>query len=186
MAGQFLVNRRAYVGLGANLGAPAQQIQEAMRAITASPGLSVLARSRLYRSAPLGGLDQPDYCNAVMVLDIGIEPEALLDRLLDIERAAGRVRGGARWASRRLDLDLLHVSGVMQDTARLRLPHPGIASRNFVLAPLAEVAPELVIPELGAVAELAQRVGRQGLDLWPESGGGAVPSAARAALTEHP
>jgi len=180
------MNRRAYVGLGANLGAPAQQILEAMRLIAATPGVAWLARSRLYRSAPLGGLDQPDYCNAVVVLDIALEPEALLDRLLEIERAAGRVRGGARWASRRLDLDLLHVSGVAQNTARLRLPHPGIASRNFVLAPLAEVAPDLVIPDLGAITELADRAGRQGLDLWPDSGNGAAPATIRPALTEQP
>jgi 2-amino-4-hydroxy-6-hydroxymethyldihydropteridine diphosphokinase len=87
-------------------------------------------------------------------------------QLLQIERQAGRVRDGERWGPRRIDLDLLHVEGVGVQTPGLRLPHPGIAGRSFVLVPLAEIAPELEIPGLGRVDELAGRIERGGLSPW--------------------
>lgn len=155
---------RAYIGLGANLGQPAQQILSAIAGLGACG--TVLARSSLYRTAPLGEPGQPDYCNAACVLDTALSPRALMDCLLELERAAGRVRDGRRWAARQLDLDLLHYDGVVMDTPQLHLPHPQIAQRNFVLAPLAEIAPDLELPGLGRVADAAQAIGREGLDLW--------------------
>lgn len=158
----------AYIALGANLGEPAQQLRAAMRSLATIPDVHVLATSPLYRTAPLGPADQPDYCNAVCQVETSLEPEHLLEHLLAVERAAGRVRSADRWGPRLLDLDLLYVEGQQRQTARLQLPHPGIAQRNFVLVPLADVAPTLNIPGIGLVAELAQKLGREGLELWPE------------------
>lgn len=161
----------AYLGLGANLGDPAAQLRAALVAIAALPGTRVLAVSRLYRSAPMGPAGQPDYCNAACRIETALTPRALLDALIGIERAAGRVRGGERWGARQLDLDILHVEGVALDEPGLHLPHPGIAQRNFVLVPLAEVAPALDIPGLGRVAERARSCTQEGLQLWAAHGG---------------
>lgn len=156
----------AYVGLGANLGDPAVQLRAALDAIAALDGTRLVATSRFYRSAPMGPPDQPDYCNAVCRIETLLSPRTLLDALIDIERSAGRIRGSERWGPRRLDLDLLHVEGCEVDEPGLHLPHPGIASRNFVLVPLAELSPTLEIPGLGAVHAHAQRAGTQGLSAW--------------------
>lgn len=156
----------AYVGLGANLDDPAAQLRAAIQAIAGLPGTRLLATSSLYRSAPMGPPDQPDYCNAVCQVETRLAPAAMLDALLLIERQAGRERGADRWGPRRLDLDLLHVEGVQLDQPGLRLPHPGLAQRNFVLLPLAEIAPGLTIPGLGRVEALALAADRAGLALW--------------------
>ena len=156
----------AYVGLGANLGEPAAQLRTALEAIRQLPETRVVAVSRFYRSAPMGPPEQPDYCNAVCEVDSTLAPRALLEALIAIERAVGRIRGAERWGPRRLDLDLLHVEGVVMDEPGLHLPHPGIGQRNFVLVPLAELAPTLEIPGLGRVADRARDSGTDGLSLW--------------------
>jgi len=156
----------AYVGLGANLGDPAAQLRAALAAIAALDGTQIVATSRFYRSAPMGPPDQPDYCNAVCQLQTALAPRDLLDALIGIERTAGRIRGGERWGPRRLDLDLLHVEGVAMDEPGLHLPHPGISMRNFVLVPLAELAPQLQIPARESIATLARTVGMEGLSAW--------------------
>lgn len=158
----------AYIALGANLGHPAQQLREALRQLTQLSGVNLQSCSPLYRSAPLGPKDQPHYCNAVCAIETTLEPEALLAQLLALERAAGRMRNGDRWGPRLLDLDLLHVDGVHRETLWLKLPHPEIARRNFVLLPWADIAPELEIPGLGCIGQLAQEIGRAGLEFWPE------------------
>lgn len=156
---------RAYIGLGANLGAPAVQVCAAVAALAGCG--EVVARSPLYRSVPMGP-PQPDYCNAVCILDTELPPQELMLSLLAIERAAGRVRDGSRWGARQLDLDLLHVEGVALNSEALRLPHPGIAQRNFVLVPLADVAPQLEVPGLGRIQTLALQLGREGLQPWQD------------------
>lgn len=158
----------AYIALGANLGQPAQQLRAAMTALAQLPEIQLLAQSPLYRTAPLGTADQPDYCNAVCQVQTSLTPEVLLEQMLGLERAAGRIRGEDRWGPRLLDLDLLHVEGEQRDTPALTLPHPGIAQRNFVLIPLNDIAPSLVIPNVGRVNELALTLGRSGLELWSE------------------
>lgn len=158
--------RRAWIGLGANLGDPVAQVRGALAAIAELDGVSLRHSSKLYRSAPMGLPGQADYCNAACAVDTHLAPELLMDALLRIERQFGRFRDGRRWGARMLDLDLLHMEGVQRAEAALRLPHPGIAERNFVLVPLAEIAPQLVIPGVGPVGECAERLGRAGLVLW--------------------
>ncbi|TXH05058.1 MAG: 2-amino-4-hydroxy-6-hydroxymethyldihydropteridine diphosphokinase [Nevskiaceae bacterium] len=156
----------AYIALGANLGRPDQQVRDALERLSQTEGIGLQSCSPLYRSAPLGPADQPDYCNAVCAVETVLTPEALLAELLAQERLAGRVRNGDRWGPRLLDLDLLHVEGVKRETLWLKLPHPEIARRNFVLVPLADIAPALEIPGLGRVDELARDIGRDGLAPW--------------------
>ena len=160
---------RAYIGLGANLIDPPAQLHDALVRIAAYPGIHLHARSSLYRSAPVGPGPQPDYCNAVCAVDTTLSPDELLTVLHDIERSMGRARPPVRWAPRLIDLDLLHCAGVQLSSRRLTLPHPEIARRNFVLVPLAEIEPDLEVPGLGRVSELARRAGREGLTLWSES-----------------
>ena len=144
----------AYVGLGSNLDSPARRIEEAFGLLGEIPHTRLVARSSLYRSAPFGGIEQPDFVNAVAALLTALEAPQLLAALQDIEQQQGRERGGARWGPRVLDLDLLVFAGATIDLPGLTVPHPGIAERNFVLLPLGEIAPELVIPGLGRVAGL--------------------------------
>jgi len=145
----------AFIGLGANLNHPVAQIERAIAAIAALPHTDLLRRSGLYGSRPMGPADQPDYVNAVAQVDTRLPPEDLLTALLAIERQQGRERSPAqRNGPRTLDLDLLlHGDAVRADPA-LTLPHPGAHERDFVLLPLAEIAPDLVIPGHGAVRDL--------------------------------
>ncbi|HET6433024.1 2-amino-4-hydroxy-6-hydroxymethyldihydropteridine diphosphokinase [Dyella sp.] len=152
------VTTDAFVALGSNLGDPRRQVLAAMDALAALPQVHVRSRSRLYRSAPWGMREQPDFINAVVALQTTLGPHDLLDALLDLERAAGRTRDGERWGPRTLDLDLLHMVGVSLSTPRLTLPHPRLAERAFVLLPLAEVAPALSIPHVGSISALVARV----------------------------
>ncbi|GAA0261337.1 2-amino-4-hydroxy-6-hydroxymethyldihydropteridine diphosphokinase [Rhodanobacter caeni] len=147
---------RAFIALGSNLGDPRQQVLDAMEALQALPDSHVLQRSKLYRTPPWGVLDQPDFVNAVVVIDTGLAPHALLDALHAIEQQAGRVRV-QRNGPRTLDLDLLYMDGVQIDDTRLTVPHPRIAERAFVLLPLADVAPGLPLPA-GTVAQLLARI----------------------------
>jgi 2-amino-4-hydroxy-6-hydroxymethyldihydropteridine diphosphokinase len=156
----------AYIGLGSNLDDPVAQLGRAWAELAALPASRLIARSRLYRSAPLGSLPQPDYVNAVAAILTQLEAPALLEALHGIERAHGRERkAAARWAARTLDLDLLVHGDLRLDSGSLVIPHPGIAQRNFVLFPLLEVAPYLQIPGLGAVAKLAAASDGSGLEL---------------------
>jgi 2-amino-4-hydroxy-6-hydroxymethyldihydropteridine diphosphokinase len=156
---------RAYVALGSNLGDSQQQLVDAIHALAALPHTRLLARSHIYRTPPWGVHDQPDFLNAVVVLETPLLPHDLLDAMLEIERAAGRERNGERWGPRTLDLDLLHVAGKTVNDERLSLPHPHISERAFVLLPLNELAPDLEIPGQGRVADLLRAVDTQGCEL---------------------
>lgn len=142
----------AYVGVGSNLDNPAMQVEEAMSLLDKLPGTRLVTRSALYRSAPFGGVEQPWFVNAVAALLTTLEPLALLEQLQALERRQGRDMDGVRWGPRVLDLDLLVYSDRSVEEPRLTVPHPGIAGRNFVLLPLGEIAPQLVIPGLGRVS----------------------------------
>lgn len=144
----------AYVGLGANLDEPIAHVSRAFDELAAFPRTRVTARSPLYKSAPLGPQDQPDYINAVAALVTSLAPLELLAALRGIEVLHGRRRDGAHWGPRTLDLDLLLYGDLVFDTPELALPHPGLHERSFVLYPLADIAPTLVIPGWGRLREL--------------------------------
>ncbi len=148
----------AYVGVGSNLDSPAEQIGSGIDALNELPEISVVLKSPLYRSRPMGQENQPDFINAVVALVTQLSAKDLLMRMQDIERTHGRKRPAERWGPRKLDLDLLAWSGLILNDDALTLPHPGIAGRNFVLFPWCDIAPEFSIPGLGRVAELTSQV----------------------------
>lgn len=138
----------AYLGIGANLGARVRTCLRAVEALAGLAGTRVCARSGLYETEPLGVTDQPRFVNLAVQLETGLAPEDLLAALQAIERDLGR-RPGDRWGPRVIDLDLLFYDQRVIDAPGLCLPHPRLAERRFVLAPLAEIAPELRHPILG-------------------------------------
>ena len=144
----------AFVGLGSNLDRPARQLDSAFDRLAAVPDTRLIRKSSLFRSAPFGGVEQPDFVNAVAALLTRLTAPDLLRELQRIEAGQGRIRGDVRWGPRVLDLDLLVYSNHSIDEAGLTVPHPGIAERNFVLLPLREIAAGLTIPGLGQVARL--------------------------------
>lgn len=143
----------AYIGLGSNLDDPVRQVCAAVQMLNEIAETRVVARSSLYRSAPFGPVAQPEFVNAVARLETRQAPYDLLQQLQSIERRIGRMPG-ERWGPRRIDLDLLVYGDELIDEDGLKVPHPGIAERNFVLLPLGEVAPDLIIPGLGRLADI--------------------------------
>jgi 2-amino-4-hydroxy-6-hydroxymethyldihydropteridine diphosphokinase len=152
--------RPAYIGLGSNLDDPLEQLKRAIAALDDIEMTMLVRTSPLYRSAPLGGPQQPDYINAVSAILTQLDVARLFQHLQEIERAQGRLRDGVRWEPRTLDLDLLVYSGAQIDEGGLTVPHPRISERNFVLLPLLDIAPHLRIPGLGSVSGLAAGVDR--------------------------
>ncbi len=152
----------AYIALGANLGDPAATVNAAFAAISGLPQTRLIATSALYRTAPVGITEQPEFINAAARVDTTLAPEALLDALLAIEQQFGRVRE-LRNGPRTLDLDVLLYDDQIIDTPRLTLPHPRLHLRAFVLYPLADVAPELTIPGRGTLAAWLPAVANQGI-----------------------
>lgn len=152
----------AYVALGANLGDPRATVLAAFAALANLPESHLTRCSSLYRTAPVGILSQPDFVNAVALLETRLPPESLLDALLDLEARFGRLRR-ERNGPRTLDLDLLLYDGIELDLPRLTLPHPRLHLRAFVLLPLAEIAPDLAIPRRGSVAAWLPAVANQGI-----------------------
>ncbi|HET7065252.1 MAG TPA: 2-amino-4-hydroxy-6-hydroxymethyldihydropteridine diphosphokinase, partial [Rudaea sp.] len=131
----------AYVGVGSNLANPRAQVERALQCFARMPQSRLVRCSRLYRSAPWGKLDQPEFVNAAAAIETGLSPQALMQALLAIERDAGRDRSGERWGPRILDLDLLLYGALTLAEPGLQLPHPHLHERAFVLLPLAEIAP---------------------------------------------
>ena len=156
---------RVYLGLGANLDAPLQQLQQAVTALSQLPQSQLAAVSSFYGSKPMGPQDQPDYVNAVAALDTTLPAETLLNELQRIELEQGRQRKDDRWGPRTLDLDILLYGEEILATPRLTVPHYGVHQREFVLYPLLELAPQLHIPGLGALADIAKQVPRNGLTI---------------------
>lgn len=144
---------QAYVALGSNLDDPASHVRRAFGELAALPASRLLACSALYRSAPVGPADQPDFINAVARMATDLTPVGLLAALLAIEQAHGRVRA-ARNAPRTLDLDILMYDDLCCSEPELILPHPRMHQRAFVLRPLAEIAPDCRVPGRGMAVEL--------------------------------
>ena len=144
----------AYIGLGSNLDDPQHQIERAITNLGRIRGASEVVCSRLYRNPPIGPQDQPEFVNAVAALTCALPAANLLAELQAIERLQGRVRDGQRWGPRIIDLDLLLYGSQMIDRPGLCVPHCAIAERAFVLVPLAEIAPQLELPQFGPIADL--------------------------------
>ena len=158
----------AAVGLGANLGDAAGTLRNAIDALAGLPETRLLRASRLYRTPAWGVTAQPDFINAVAVLDTGLSARELLDALLDIERASGRVRiDEERWGPRTLDLDVLLYGDAIIDEPGLRVPHPHLHERAFALLPMLDAWPDAVIPGIGAVRECAAAMAVEGIEPLP-------------------
>jgi 2-amino-4-hydroxy-6-hydroxymethyldihydropteridine diphosphokinase len=154
----------AYVAVGSNLNQPRRQVGDAFERLAALPETRLELRSRIYLSRPMGPQDQPDFVNAAAGLLTRLGARGLLDALLEVERAMGRLRQ-ERWGPRIIDLDLLWMPGAVIDEPGLTLPHPGVPERNFVLYPLCDIAPTLMIPGHGRVVDLKSRVGSGGISV---------------------
>lgn len=157
------MQHQVFIGLGANLHQPLQQLQTAARALRQLPHTQLIAISSLYGSKPMGPQDQPDYVNAVAQLATSLSPHQLLDALQQIEQTQGRTRKAERWGPRTLDLDILLFGELQLDDERLTVPHYGMHLREFVLYPLAEIAPSLEVPTHGPLSSLLAKVPLNGL-----------------------
>ncbi len=156
----------AFLGLGSNLESPAEQVLAAFERIAATPGVTLLRASSLYRTAPIGYADQPDFINAVVEVATTLAPRALLHAMLDIEHCHGRVREFQN-APRTLDVDILLYGDMSLETEGLTLPHPRAHERAFVLLPLMEIAPHCHIPGLGLARDYLAACGDQGISRLP-------------------
>jgi 2-amino-4-hydroxy-6-hydroxymethyldihydropteridine diphosphokinase len=145
---------RAFVGLGANLGDRDAALRRAVELLGEHDGVDVVAVSAVRETEPVGVLDQPRFLNAACAVDTTLAPRALLDVLLDVERALGRVRGAERYGPRTIDLDLLVYGGEVVDEPGLVVPHPRLHERRFALEPLLDLDPGLVVPGRGRVDDL--------------------------------
>lgn len=155
----------AYVGFGANLGHPREMLDKSAQDLEQLFETSVLAISSLYRSSPIGtSTPQPDYYNAVIELKTNLPAEQLLTEMLRIESAHGRIRPAPANSARILDLDLLLYSDLTRSEPYLTLPHPRIQERAFVLYPLTELAPEIIIPGIGRAADHLPLVSNQNIE----------------------
>jgi len=151
--------RLGYLGLGSNVGDRRANLQAAVEDLWAH-GIEVLASSSVYETEPVGEvLDQPDFYNACVRIETGLEPHDLLDACKAVERALGRETGGVRHGPRPIDVDVLLLEDVEFESERLRLPHCEVLSRRFVLTPLLELDPDLEIPGAGRAADALARLG---------------------------
>lgn len=151
-----------YIALGSNLSDPRQQVERGLQALTQLPGTRFRARSHWYQSKAVGPGEQADYINGVALLETGLEPESLMRHLQDIEAAQGRERR-VRWAARTLDLDILLYGDRVMATDRLQIPHPRLSERNFVLYPLADISPNLILPNGTPLESLLNQCPADGL-----------------------
>lgn len=155
---------QVYIGLGSNLDAPAEQVKTAIQDLQSLPATELLKTSSLYASPPMGPQDQPDYINAVVLLETQLSPHALLDALQAIEQQHGRQRK-RRWGERTLDLDILLYGPQMIEDERLSVPHPGLPVREFVVYPLLEIAGDIPIPGQETLQVIASRCPRGALKI---------------------
>ena len=157
-----------YIALGSNLNDPLAQAHQAIAALKQLPNTEVSDVSPFYRSKPLGPQDQNDYLNAVIKLTTSLTPIALLDELQAIEKSQGRVRKDNRWGARTLDLDILLYDNLMIDNERLTIPHYHMKNREFVLYPLFDISPDLILPDNDKLFNLIPKCPINELKKWDE------------------
>ena len=155
-----------YIAIGSNLSDPVSQAKVAIEALKTLPKSELLACSSLYSSTPMGPQDQPDYINAVAKVSTELTPLELLDCTQAIELERGRVRKDERWGPRTLDLDIILYGNEVIDSERLVVPHYGMKEREFVLYPIAEIAPNLTLPCGTRLEDLLKVVEQNGLRIW--------------------
>lgn len=153
---------RIYIALGSNLEKPSKQIHSAIRSIDRIQGISVTHISSLYKTKPIGKLDQPDFINAVIELKGNISPEKLHAELQSIETQAGRIRMELN-EPRTLDLDILLIDEIIMKTNTLTIPHPRMHLRQFVIIPLFEINQKIKIPEIGPISKILESLPEQGV-----------------------
>mgnify|MGYP000556847217 CR=1 FL=1 len=156
----------AYIAVGSNLADPVSQANLAIETLKNLPRSTFIATSKLYSSTPMGPQNQPDYINAVVAIQTELTPLELLDCTQKIELEQGRVRKDERWGPRTLDLDIILFGNEVIDSERLTVPHYGMKEREFVLYPLAEIAPSLQLPDGTELTDLLKIVDKNGLDVW--------------------
>lgn len=162
----------AYVALGSNLSGPRRRVEEAFEALAGLPDSRLVLRSSLWRSAPMGPQEQPAFVNAAAGLVTTAPPRAFLESLKALEQRLGKTEPAVRWGPRVIDLDLLAFGELKCEEPGLRLPHPGLHQRNFVLYPLSEIAAELWVPGLARVRRLCERVSDAGIERLGARGSG--------------
>jgi len=155
-----------FIAVGSNLSDPVGQAQNAIEALKSLPSSEFIQSSMLYSSTPMGPQDQPDYINAVVEIKTKLTPLELLDCTQAIELEQGRVRKEERWGPRTLDLDIILYGNEVIDSERLVVPHYGMKEREFVLYPLAEIAPNLTLPCGSRLEDLLKVVNKNGLNIW--------------------
>ncbi|WP_028868500.1 2-amino-4-hydroxy-6-hydroxymethyldihydropteridine diphosphokinase [Psychromonas arctica] len=153
----------SYIGIGSNQAQPIEQAKQAITALSNIKDTQLLTCSSLYRSAPMGPQDQPDYINAVAKLETTLSALELLDALQLIEQEQGRERKALRWGPRTLDLDILLYADQVIENERLTVPHYGMKEREFVLYPLFEIAPTLKMPNGTSLIEILKHCDKNGL-----------------------
>lgn len=151
---------RAFLGLGSNVGDSRRTLRWAVERVDGLPGTRVVARSALYRTAPVGRAGQADFLNQVIQIETRLSPWDLLAAVLEVERQGGRVRR-ERWGPRTLDIDVVWYDNVVVSEPDLEIPHPRLEERRFVLEPLSELAPDLLLPSGRTVGEALERVAAQ-------------------------
>jgi len=152
-----------YIGLGSNLALPEEQLQAACVSLAALPDSELIRCSSLYRSQPMGPQDQPDYVNAVALITTLLSPDTLLQQTQLIENQQGRIRKADRWGPRTLDLDMLLFGRQQINNDYLTVPHCGMKQREFVLYPLFEIAPDLILPCGDKLSDLVEKCPKNGL-----------------------
>jgi 2-amino-4-hydroxy-6-hydroxymethyldihydropteridine diphosphokinase len=163
-----MMSDKAFIGLGSNLASPSEQLKSALNALHKHEQISVQRCSHLYQSVPMGPKDQPDYVNAVCQITTALSPLELLDVIQNIELEHGRERMGERWGPRTLDLDMLIFNDLRLNSERLTLPHYGMAHREFVLVPLFEIAPDLIMQDGKNLASWVSKCSLNGLKRLPD------------------
>ena len=161
---------RAYVGLGANLGDREATIRRAVELVGELDGVAVGGVSSLRETEPWGPVEQPRYLNGAVAVETDLPPRELLEALLDVERRLGRARDDEeRWGPRTIDLDLLLYGDLVLDEPGLDVPHPRLHERKFALEPLAELAPDALVPGRGTAAELLRALGTPPQETGPRA-----------------